>query len=180
MNDKDEMHKLLNIEILETAKQHYSELRQTWSLLDKKAESSITVAGIFLAAIFAFMKEFSHNIGYFEKITLVGIVIFLMSTIALALAALWGRKSYISPPSESIRGRVEKLLNIKETEPVDDFINLSISLLNDFSTDWDKISDKIFIKIKKKGAYTILSQVTLFTSLVLVSVTMAIKVLIAQ
>ncbi|EFL50690.1 hypothetical protein DesfrDRAFT_2631 [Solidesulfovibrio fructosivorans JJ]] len=179
MNNKDEMHKLLNIEILETAKQHYSELRQTWSLLDKKAESSITVAGIFLAAIFAFMKEFSHEIGWFEKLTIVWIVIFLMSTIALALAALWGRRSYISPPSESIRKHVNSLLKTKDASQDNDFISLSISSLNYFSTDWDKVSDDLFKKINIKGRYVLISQIALLTSLILVSFTMIIKICIS-
>ena len=57
MADADEIRHKLGEQLLTTFRQEHSDAVNTWRTLEGKAQISITIGGVFLAAVFAFARD---------------------------------------------------------------------------------------------------------------------------
>lgn len=167
--DKHEAHKLLNQEVLSAAKGYYSELVQNRAALDKKAEGTVSIAGIFLAAVFAFARELGEGALIVEKVMLGTVVVLLICTVVLSLLALQARKARTAPPAVIIRKHVGVVIRSQASRPEDEYLAMAMSALNTLSGVWDEASKDVLVVIEKKGRLVKLAQCVLFAASVLVA-----------
>lgn len=176
--DKHEAHKLLNQEILSAAKNYYAELVQNRAALDKKAEGTISIAGIFLAAIFAFARELTGSASSIEKTLLSVIVVALVSVVILSLLCLWTRRSRTSPSASLVRNYISPVINADDTSPEEEYLYMSVSALNSLSNVWDDVSTEVLATVVRKGRLVKTAQFILLLSIVLVAFIVIIKIVI--
>jgi hypothetical protein len=115
---------LLN-DALEVAGENYKDNVRVFANLDDKAQKMGAIAGIFLGALFAFIKPdtvgtLTKNIGSRDVGNLTGIVLLLILCIVLCLLAMWVGK--IAPPLTLGHMTVltDDLLRLTETELTED------------------------------------------------------------
>jgi hypothetical protein len=76
------------------AKGEYTELLDAWKQIDTKAQGATAIAGIFLAAAFAYAKSPTATFTVLEKCGLALVVLSLVSAVALAAWALMVRPTF--------------------------------------------------------------------------------------
>ncbi len=99
----------------------FTERRSTFSELDKKAQDTTTVAGIFLAAAFAFYnQEALQNLltlgGWFGSLLLAATVVFLLGSVVFCLLAMMVRKVPSPTDSEDVVEMVKDLMELPTEE----------------------------------------------------------------
>lgn len=95
---------------LEAYRKEYERLWDTWRHLDIKAQGSIAIAGIFLAAAFAFLKDVGSNMTVFETALLSAAVLLVIVTVLLAVLALRIKEVLDGPSGETIHGMAKDLI----------------------------------------------------------------------
>lgn len=116
-NDPNPKEKLLR-DALDSYKEEYSELSETWRNLDGKAQGVIAVSGIFLAGMLAFVRALLQSASCTEKWLLTVSAVFLVLNIIFALLVLWVRTVPKAPLGESLETLINDLLNMEDgTEP---------------------------------------------------------------
>ncbi len=101
-------------ETLDGYRDEYKALAETWSKLDAKAQGTATIAGIFLAAVFAASRSGSIPGSALERGLLGASIVFLVASVVFAGIALRVQTVQGGPPgSEVERGAdgARKLLN---------------------------------------------------------------------
>lgn len=83
MTDVDTIRLKLGEQLLTSFRQEYSDAVDTWRTLEGKAQISITIAGVFLAAVFAFARDLK-DVSLIHQILLGG------SVVSLVLAVVFG------------------------------------------------------------------------------------------
>jgi hypothetical protein len=94
----------------------YVELSDIWKQIDSKAQATATVAGIFIAASFAFVRNAAFQLNGVEKLFLAAVLVCLILSILLAVGAMVVRNVPMPPEPESVARMVEELLACPETE----------------------------------------------------------------
>lgn len=92
----------------------YGELSDNWKQLDSKAQATATIAGIFMAASFAFIRNSALQLTGLERVLLLFVLASLIVSILLAVAAMFVRTVPVPPTPENIAEMVSDLL---ETAP---------------------------------------------------------------
>lgn len=88
---------------LQSYRDEYKELSDTWRHVEGKAQGTITVSGIFLAAAFAFVRDLTGaGTGLLEKSVLAVAVGTLTATVILAVLSLRVREVVAPPLGESL------------------------------------------------------------------------------
>jgi len=83
------MRRTLRQTVLDSYKEEYKELSDVWKSLETKAQGTVTIAGIFIAAAFTFAKDLaSTRLDYYGKLFLAGAIVLLIPTIILSVLAL--------------------------------------------------------------------------------------------
>ncbi len=112
--DPDSESKLLE-SVVDACKEEHSELWTNWRHLDSKAQGTITVAGVFLAAAFAFVRTLSvwkMDLGC--QIMLVGSLTCLISTVVISVVAIRVRAVTGPPLGQLLQKTVRDLLNVTD------------------------------------------------------------------
>jgi hypothetical protein len=86
---------------LEAYLQEYKELTETWRGLENKAQVSITVAGIFIASTFAYIRDISKTQPY-EKVFLCLAVVLLIISVILSILVLRLQRVVPPPPGRFV------------------------------------------------------------------------------
>ncbi len=84
MNDVVPFHDGLPALALQAHRDDFDELEDTWQRVDAKAQGAATIAGVFLAAVLAFVRELDA-LNYFNKWLLTGGIVLLVASIAAAV-----------------------------------------------------------------------------------------------
>lgn len=88
----------------------YGELSDSWKQLDSKAQATATIAGIFIAASFAFIRNSALQLTGLEKTLLLLVLASLIVSILLAVTAMLVRTVPVPPTPENIAEMVTDLL----------------------------------------------------------------------
>lgn len=120
---------------LERARYEYTELADNWKQLDAKAQGTGALAGVFLAAVFAFGQQNSPMLSIeMVKAMAIALVLLLTAAILCAVICLWTREAQMPPDAEAVRNQVKTFLGAD----LDDEARLAEreALLNGFLDDW--------------------------------------------
>jgi len=94
----------------------YDELSDSWKQLDSKAQATSTVAGIFIAASFAFIRNSALQLSGLEKALLLLVLASLIVSILLAVTAMFVRTVPVPPTPENIAEMVTEMLDTPPEE----------------------------------------------------------------
>jgi hypothetical protein len=101
---------------LETYREEYRELSDNWRNLDTKAQGLGAIAGIFLAAVFAWGRNLPADFGPVQRWMLVAAIVLLVVTIAFAVLALHVRMVAAPPLGDETANMVTDILQKHKVE----------------------------------------------------------------
>jgi len=124
---------------LERMKQEHSDLLDVWKQMDSKAQATASIAGGFLAAAFAFVRNSLLSLGIFEKTMLSAAVILLVVTIGFALASMRVRVTFSPLTGGQTLKTVEDILDKEAAEAAERYIRMLGTTLRA----WAKVNDQL-------------------------------------
>src|SRR5262249_37673689 len=83
---------------LDSFREQYRDLAESWRHMDTKAQGAGAIAGVFLAAALAWAKDLPTDFTVPQKIALVGCVVLLILAVISAVTALHVRNVSSPPP----------------------------------------------------------------------------------
>jgi hypothetical protein len=95
---------------LEGYREEYRDLSETWRNLDGKAQGSGAIAGIFLAAVFAWVRPLTAGAGTLERVVLCVSIVLLVASVVAAVLALQVRTVSAPPLGEETGDMIRDLL----------------------------------------------------------------------
>lgn len=151
---------------LSSFQEEYKDLTDTWKVIDGKAQATGTIAGVFLAAAFAFARDVPAGFGQGQRALLCVGIGMLVLTVCLALAGLQIRRVSAPPIGENLKQLVQDLLpNLTEIERdarLTAFIGDQIML-------WEQCNQNVREKTTGKARWVTLSQYCLLAAIVVVT-----------
>lgn len=151
---------------LETYRDEYRDLSDTWARLDTKAQGLGAIAGIFLAAVFAWARETPAGFGTLERFLLVGGIALLVATVIAAVLALQVRTVDAPPLGDAVVDMVKEIL---ERQKVDDPAERIRRLYHDQNRLWSGVNAGMLGHCRRKGTALVIGQWTLLTAGILVA-----------
>lgn len=111
------MRRTLRQTVLDSYREEYKELSDVWKSLETKAQGTVTIAGIFIAAAFTFAKDLaSTRLDYPGKLFLAGAIIFLIPTIILSVLVLRRRTIKWIPAGTDVEQWADDIENVPNEE----------------------------------------------------------------
>jgi hypothetical protein len=156
---------------IEGYQKEYQELFEVWKNLEGKAQGIITVSGIFLAAMFAFIRNLSGPVKYYEQCLLTISVILLVLSVVSALCAQRLRDVYQAPYGKQLGKVVEDLLNLNEISS-----DIFSRYLVEQNNSWKEVNSNTRYANKKKANSLLVSQLLLVLSILCFVVYTSIKI----
>ena len=157
--------------VLETHRNEYTELSETWRTLDTKAQGLGALAGIFLAAAFAWARDLPKVASLLDRSVVIGTIVLLVLAVVGAVRALQVRAVAPSPfgseTEDMLRDILAKSKESELPERVLAFNNDQITLWKDTNKEVRRFNDDKADWISF-GQYMLLSAaalVALFSSL---------------
>lgn len=135
---------------LDACRDYYKDLSTQWSSLDTKAQGAGTVAGIFLAGIFAFVRDISVGSPYLERLAISVAVALLVASIVCAIWAVMVREAD-EVSSHQFSEAVEELYALEDgasDERIRDFYRDQIGVWEEAVTDVKRVVDKKALLLK--------------------------------
>jgi hypothetical protein len=138
--------KSLYKETLDAYVAQYKDITETWKSLETKAQGTVTIAGIFIASAFVFIKDIrTSNLIFNQRLLLVAAVSCLILSVIFAILALTLRSIASPPGGERISLIVKDILRLNEGETAETHAaalpDLRLSLFNEQIRDWKKAID---------------------------------------
>jgi hypothetical protein len=102
---------------LDAYREEYKELSEVWKGLETKAQGTITIGGIFIAASFTFAKDLSATrLDYYGNLLLGAAIFLLIPSVLLAVLALKTREVSTPPSGEIIEDMVKDLKEVPDAD----------------------------------------------------------------
>jgi hypothetical protein len=167
--------------VLNVASEEYRDRSSGFRDLDAKAQSSITTAGIFLAAALAFLRleflEQYYRIGGWYFITLLSLSIFLLvGSVVFSLVALRIRKVAMALESGALADMVDDLLSLNPSERDE---AAQSNFLRDQLRAWRTILQDVATVNESKARTVFIAQILLTLAIVLLG-TLLLALIIAS
>jgi hypothetical protein len=108
----------------------FEQLSRTWDQTDLKAQANATIAGVFLAAAFAFVTGDSAPDTIIEKVSVGATIILLVLAIGFAASAMFLRRAYLPLTGRQAAEMVQQVLERPESEFPERFQGLLVAQLN--------------------------------------------------
>lgn len=157
---------------LDAFKEEYRELSETWRHIETKAQGTVSIAGIFIAAAFAFVHYLSETAPSCERL-LLGLALALLGLcVLLSIAALAVREVKAAPIGETLYGMVTELVDAgeaRDAESIDNFVRDQIGL-------WNEVNEEVRAVNHSKARYLLCAQVALVAALVTVATLAMIRI----
>ena len=102
--------------------EEYRDAAEIWRTLETKAQTTITVSGIFLAAAFAYARE-SRTVEPLHQVLLVGSIILLVASVTAALLSLRVRAVAAVPLGRFMAPAVRDLEKQPDAEVTDEVLD---------------------------------------------------------
>jgi hypothetical protein len=151
---------------LSASGEQYKELAETWKALETKAQGAITVAGIFLAATFAFARE-AASLDTISKL-LVGVTaILLVASVTVALLSLEIRQVLAPPMADFVEGGTRDLMKLQDAQLTEDLV---ARFVVDRANEWKQVNGTLAKENHKKAKQVWISQLLLGAATVPVAV----------
>jgi len=149
-------------DVLISYEKEYQELINVWNEIDKKSQNIISVCGIFIAAVFAFVKQVSEYSLMLEKVLIIIVLLSIIITIGFCLYVL--RIIYIPKPpyGDVINEIVSDLSKVGESN----LKKRTTNYIRDKIFLWKEVNNTISDKLKVKTKHLTIAQVFLVFSII--------------
>jgi uncharacterized membrane protein len=114
---------------LDRMKQEHADLQDTWKQLDSKAQATASIAGVFLAAAFAFVRNSAISLGISERVLLSGGVLLLVAAITFAVVSMRLRASCTPTTGAETLDLVEQILECPADEGAERYVRMLMQIL---------------------------------------------------
>ena len=153
-------------ELLESYRKQYEELCSDWRAIESKAQATVTIAGVFVAAIFAFLNQLTEQTILIQKVLLALSLLGLVFSVLLSVLALKVDKVLKAPLGEEKEELVMDLLALSDSDAE---IKARIPRLQyDQLEGWKEANKSLFTATQKKANRVFRSQVVLVATLFLI------------
>ncbi|MBE3065372.1 MAG: hypothetical protein IMZ69_10200, partial [Spirochaetes bacterium] len=144
----------------------YRDLSDTWRNLDTKAQGLGAIAGIFLAAVFAWTRDLPSNFGRWERLQIVANILFLLSAIIATVLALLVRRVTAPPFGDETAEMVTEILAKQKPEELQQRLD---GFFGDQMKAWKDTNKELLQHSQSKALRLVVGQVTLVVAAVLVA-----------
>jgi hypothetical protein len=151
----------------------YKELAATGRDLDGKAQGTVTIAGIFIAASFAYLRDLGATTLNVEKVFLTITIVCLIVTVVLSILALRVRKVTFLPLGEFTATFLRDLYIVDDEAEI---IERNSRFLDDQVLAWIKVKTDGLTSNKAKGDYLWSAQVFLVLAVLAASILVVIRI----
>lgn len=132
---------------------------------DAKAQGTVAIAGIFLASVFAFVRDLGADVAPVVSWSLVIATVLLLACVGSAAWSLRIRKIPRPPLGEDTQTLVKDLMSLKESNDLGVRIP---RMYNDLSGRWATVNSKIYEATKSKAGGIFAAQFMLFLAVLVV------------
>ena len=151
--------------ILDAYYNEYKDLSDTWRSMETKAQGGITVAGIFLAAVFAYIEKVT--LTRFDKVLLIIAIALLVFTVFLAVKSLMVHEVPSPPLGLCCDHYGTRLLSVKDDL---EFIERVDLFFYDVVIEWRQYVKRALLDYRHKASYLYPAQVLLLFAAGIVAV----------
>jgi hypothetical protein len=127
---------------LEAFRAEYADLSDTWRQLEAKAQGTVAIAGIFLAAAYAFVRDLrAATSSGLLRIGIALAVLLFLASVVLAVLALRVREVQAPPVGDTLRELAEDLMQVSPAdrgERMPDFLRDQMRLWPETNADLRK------------------------------------------
>jgi hypothetical protein len=159
---------------LEAYREEYRDLSETWRNLDTKAQGLAAIAGVFLAALFAWARDIPATFGQFERYLIVASLAFLVAAVIAAVLALEVRKVTAPPLGEETAEMVRDIVNKHKPDEAPERI---AAFYNDQITAWRDTNRNMADESGSKATRLICGQAALLIAAVAVAILAILSIL---
>jgi hypothetical protein len=152
---------------LEAYREEYRDLSETWRSLDTKAQGLAAIAGIFLAALFAWARKVPASFGLWERRLVVAGIVVLVAAIVAAVLALEVRMVAAPPLGEETADMVSDILKKQKADEVQERI---AGFYNDQITAWRDTNKDMAEESHSKASRVVFGQAALLLAAVVVAI----------
>jgi hypothetical protein len=168
-----EIRNSLREKVIESFFDEYKELAATGRDLDGKAQGTVTIAGIFIAAIFAYLRDLGTTTSDQEKVFLTIAVVCLIVSVVLSILALRIRKVAFLPLGEFTATFLRDLHSVDDEAEV---VERSSRFFDDQVAAWGDVKKDGIASNKLKGAFLWSAQVFVVMAVLSASVLVMIRI----
>ncbi len=159
-------------ESLAAQKEEYQELSETWRQLETKAQGTIAVSGVFLAAAFAFVRQLTASASIFERVLLIVGIALLVLSVSLSIWALRIRRVPKAPIGDAIDRLVSNLEQRGEQISQDRLANL----VHEQTRMWRRTNESVQVANNGKAKRVFAAQCLLLSAILVVAVVTIVKI----
>ena len=123
------------------------DLADQWDAIDRKAQGMVTVAGVFVAGLLAFVKDLAEDASGGQRYALTVSLGLLVVAVAFSLFAMHMRSAKPAPVGDTLKTMVDELLGAG-TPDYDAFRKFA----NDHGSAWAAANEDV-LKVNLKKAY---------------------------
>jgi len=157
---------------VDSCRQEHQDLSSQWANLDSKATSAITVAGVFLAATLAFIRELADTATDVERILLTAALALLIVSTVFALLVVRLRPVVGAPSGAPLTGMIDDLVSVKDA--------MSAHRLRNFARDhaklWQRANESVSEAVTRKARNLQWAQWLLFGAILAAAAVTALKI----
>jgi hypothetical protein len=170
MGERDQQADLLQLAV-DSCRQEHQDLSSQWTAVDAKAQSTITVAGVFLAAILAFIRELSATTTDLERWLLSGTLVLLIGSTIFALFAVRLRPVAGAPCGTPLVEMIEDLVATEDGTSPERLRNFA----RDHARLWRRANESVGGAVGAKSRHLQKAQWLLFGAIVAATAVTALK-----
>jgi hypothetical protein len=152
------MRRSLRQTVLDSYKDEYKEFSEVWKSVETKAQGTVTIAGIFIAAAFTFAKDLAATrLDWYGKLFLGAAIVLLIPSIVLSVLAL-RRRTIKSIPAGS---QVEQWADDIQDASEEDLAELTQRFIDQHSLIWKETTESTKAAVAQKEGLLYAAQLLL-------------------
>lgn len=163
MPDVYEIKEALHTTAMESYRDEYQRFIDIWKGLDTKAQGTVTIAGIFIATVFAFIRDIKNlNLGDKGRWVLIAAIACLVLSVVLSILALTLRKVAAPPTADLIAQMVRDIVRLQPDETAEQndagLKERNLSFINERIRLWRQVMAEASEAIKLKYIFLLVGQ----------------------
>lgn len=174
MSDLPELIESVRDSVLASYQEEFKELTANWTALEGKAQSIITIAGLFVAGVLAYVRESKAENQNFEKLFLIFSIFCLIGSILWAMRALKIRDVVKSPFGKNTDELATGLSAISSQE---DYLRFKLGFFGDLKDSWIETRESIAKENERKAGYIQTANYFLISAIIAVALISVFKLL---
>jgi hypothetical protein len=124
---------------LDAYREEYKELSEVWKGIELKAQGTITIAGIFIAAAFTFAKDLTatQRLDFYGNLLLGAAIVSLIISIIFSVLALKTREVELPPGGERLKNMADHYKAVRD----EDLPDRTQRFINQHASAWQEVVD---------------------------------------